>query len=189
MKNNKQKLIGKSGVYTWLVNDKVKYIGSATGNLETRYSNHKSNLKYNKHPNKELQELYNEHGKDAFKFYVLDYSNIDSCLELEKLHMLIHQDTLVKQNEIINTTRKVRTEEEQQQTSKKLSKAMRGENNPNAKLNEQEAGEVLFLRQNGVKIREVAEIYKISQTHVSNIGKTKWVDVVAVKPAWYGHLA
>ena len=170
----KQKLIGKSGVYAWLVNDEIKYIGSTGSNLESRKSNHLGLLRGGDHKNKQLQELFDKYGEVAFKFRILDLCDADSHLELERLHMLVHQDTLVKQNEVISLNRKVRTAEEKQKLSEKLSKANSGKNNPNARLTEQEAKEIIQKKQAGVKHKELAELYSVSKSQIAKIGKSKW---------------
>lgn len=46
------------------------YIGSSA-NLEARYSNHMSNLRKDKHINKDMQNDFNKYGED-YSLYILD---------------------------------------------------------------------------------------------------------------------
>ncbi|CAK7084296.1 GIY-YIG nuclease family protein [Tissierella sp.] len=168
----KQKLIGRSGVYAILINDVIRYIGSSASDLESRQSNHLRKLKKGTH-RRDLQKLYDESGGD-FKFYVLDYCDSESVYILEKLHIEIHKDTIVDQEKIIKLDKHIRTKEEKREISKKFSKIMRGENNPNSKISEQQAIEIIIMKQQGIKHKDIADIYGISQSQIAKIGYEKW---------------
>tara|TARA_R110000851_G_scaffold316437_1_gene479494 strand:- start:49 stop:819 length:771 start_codon:yes stop_codon:yes gene_type:complete len=62
-----------SGIYIIknTINGKF-YIGSAV-NIKSRWSQHKHQLKYNKHGNRYLQRSWNKHGTESFVFEVLEY--------------------------------------------------------------------------------------------------------------------
>ncbi len=56
------------GIYSILhIESGRVYIGSSR-NIKKRFSAHKTDLKYNKHPNPVLQNYYNKYGLDAFMF-------------------------------------------------------------------------------------------------------------------------
>lgn len=81
----KQKRIKKdSGVYkiTNLLNNKM-YIGSSV-NLVNRSTNHRKNLKDNKHDNLHLQSSYNKYGGQNFLFEVIEYCNREILIEREQ---------------------------------------------------------------------------------------------------------
>lgn len=66
---NKEECLG--GIYAIVSRRSKKiYIGE-TQNLKTRYSNHLSQLRYNRHPSKRLQEEFNKFGKENFSYVVL----------------------------------------------------------------------------------------------------------------------
>lgn len=185
---SKQKLIGRSGVYAILINDVIRYIGSAS-NLESRKSNHLSNLRHNKHSNKELQELFNEFGEEKFKFYALDYCNKSSLYEMERQYMRIHADTIVNQQAINDTKKKVRRGKESSNFKHKFSELMSGENNPNASITEQIAAEIIWLKQNtDMTHRAIAEKYGISKNIVSRTGRDRWMHVQPVEPIESGEI-
>lgn len=67
----------KSGIYKILnkITEKF-YIGSAV-NFKARWTQHKSKLRLNVHPNKYLQASWNLHGSDAFEFIVMEECAIE----------------------------------------------------------------------------------------------------------------
>lgn len=77
-------------IYMLTINNK-KYIGS-TKDLRRRITQHKSDLKNNRHCNKHLQNLYNKYG--MFKLTILEKDLIltpQELLEKEKQYMLIYK--------------------------------------------------------------------------------------------------
>jgi group I intron endonuclease len=59
------------------------YVGSAK-NIDRRWKYHLWSLKNNKHTNAILQRVYNKHGKDIFKFEILEICPVDLILEREQ---------------------------------------------------------------------------------------------------------
>lgn len=87
----------RPGVYliTCTVNGK-RYIGSSK-NVKQRIWSHQSLLKREKHPNPHLQNSYNTHGREAFTFEVLVYSDdLTRLVELEQYYI----DTLLPEYNI-----------------------------------------------------------------------------------------
>lgn len=74
----------KSGIYKILNNVTEKfYLGSAV-NFKARWTQHKSKLRLNVHPNKYLQASWNLHGNMAFEFIILEYVERDKIPEREQ---------------------------------------------------------------------------------------------------------
>lgn len=75
----------KSGIYKLFnkVTEKF-YIGSAV-NFRARWTQHKSKLRSNKHPNKFIQASWNLHGEDVFEFIILEYCEKDVLLQREQI--------------------------------------------------------------------------------------------------------
>ena len=71
-----------SGIYIIknTINGKF-YIGSAV-NIKTRWSQHRHQLKHNKHGNRYLQRSWNKHGTENFVFEVLEYVKDNSIIGL-----------------------------------------------------------------------------------------------------------
>ncbi len=76
-----------SGIYKIenLKNSKL-YIGSAV-NMKSRWATHKSNLQAGIHANKKLQNAWNKHGKDAFKFVALIFCERKDLIFYEQRFM------------------------------------------------------------------------------------------------------
>ena len=77
----------KTGIYkiTNLINKKI-YIGSASqkNGIGGRISEHKSDLKNNKHDNSYLQNSWNKYGEDNFKFEIVIFCDPERCLFFEQ---------------------------------------------------------------------------------------------------------
>lgn len=68
-----------------LINNK-KYIGQSI-NIEERWYRHKYYLDNNKHQNIHLQNSWNQYGRDAFSFYVLQECSLDYLDDVEKYYI------------------------------------------------------------------------------------------------------
>lgn len=77
---SRKNLNEKSGIYIIEngISEKV-YVGSSK-NLYARWSDHKSRLNSNKHPNKHLQRSWNKYGQDAFTYKVIEFIDYGSDL-------------------------------------------------------------------------------------------------------------
>lgn len=68
------------GIYIITNNiNSIFYIGSSL-NVENRFKQHKTHLKYNKHCNQKLQHAYNKYGLDNFDFSILEVVKISNDL-------------------------------------------------------------------------------------------------------------
>lgn len=74
----------KSGIYkiTNIINNKF-YIGSSC-NIRVRYNEHIRELLKNNHPNKKLQNSFNKHGRNNFKFEILAICPVEYLIKLEQ---------------------------------------------------------------------------------------------------------
>ena len=70
----KNKLVGIYKI-TNIVNDKI-YVGQSIA-IKQRWSQHKAELRKNKHGNCHLQKAWNKYGEEKFKFSVLEYLDTD----------------------------------------------------------------------------------------------------------------
>jgi group I intron endonuclease len=74
------------------VNEKI-YVGKAT-DVENRFMRHKSMLKCNRHFNIHLQRSYNKHGKDNFKYIILEECELDVLSSKEQHWIDFNQGNL-----------------------------------------------------------------------------------------------
>jgi len=77
----------KTGIYkiTNIITNK-SYIGSSI-NITSRWYHHKTALKFNKHHSKKLQRSYNIHGKDNFKYEIIEECDKNNLLIKEQYYI------------------------------------------------------------------------------------------------------
>lgn len=76
-----------SGIYKIVnkINGKY-YVGSAV-NFKRRWTEHRSKLKRNKHPNPHLQSAYNKYGENNFEYIICELVQIDKLLKIEQIYL------------------------------------------------------------------------------------------------------
>lgn len=87
----------KSGIYCIenIVNHK-KYIGQST-DVEERWRKHVSELKHGHHHNDYLQKSWNKYGENNFKFYILEYCDIN-ILDDREIYWINFYNTISRDN-------------------------------------------------------------------------------------------
>lgn len=109
-----------SGIYLIQVGDR-KYVGQAK-NINKRWTQHKSELRNNNHPNCYMQRLYNKY-KDQFEFLVLEYCDEDELNDREVYYINLY-NTLTPNGMNLKHGGDVRTYSDE--TKKKMSKSHKG---------------------------------------------------------------
>lgn len=174
---NKESIIGKSGVYSLVLDGITRYVGSAS-DFESRKSNHLAKLRKNKHEIANLQNIFNEVTEDKFEFVVLEFCKKSSLLEIEDYYQELYKDTIFNVNDVVKTKKKLRRGKEAANHKQKLSKINSGEGNPNAKLTENQAGEIIYLKNNtNMSKKDIAKKYNVSVPHIYRIGTKRWKGV------------
>jgi len=79
-----------SGIYCIenMINNK-KYIGQSK-NIDDRWRKHKGELNRGVHDNDYLQKSWNKNGSENFKFYVLEYCDVDELDDKERYYIDLH---------------------------------------------------------------------------------------------------
>ncbi len=168
----KQKLIG--GIYK--IED-VKtgnvYIGSADSDtgIKKRWSHHESSMKGQYHDYREFNEAFTD-DPHRIKFEILEECDDDELENRE--NFWIKYCSAVDGWTVINKRKKA-SRRGKTRCVLNMQIAQRGENNGNKKLSEQQAIEIIIHKQQKlIKQKDIAEIYNISQSQVSQIGKERW---------------
>lgn len=121
----------ESGIYCIenTVNNK-KYIGQSK-KIKYRCGQHIRELENNYHYNEYLQRSWNKYGKDNFKFYVLEYCDVDSLDEKEKYYILLY-NTIDRDNGYNLTSGGQYSNSKSEDTVEKLKKSIKQsyENDP-----------------------------------------------------------
>lgn len=78
------------------IESKKKYIGLSR-DIKRRWTEHKSELKSNKHPNSYLQSAWNKYGESNFTFYIIELCNSEKLSDRECYYIQLHK-TLAHEN-------------------------------------------------------------------------------------------
>lgn len=185
------------GVYKIECNNKI-YIGSSV-NILNRWTNHKSNLKNNKHPNAYLQNLYNKYGKDKFIYSIIEECRKEEILVKEQYYIdtlkpVINLRVIAESNKGIKmsdfTKQKLREKATGRTSSDEVKKNLsdlkkqeyyiniaknnlpkntKGENNPRTKMKNYQIIEVINLINKGYKNKEISNLYPISTSAITEL--------------------
>lgn len=77
----------KSGVYKITNIESGRFYIGSSKEIETRFTDHKNDLKKNNHTNVILQRSWNKHGPDKFIFEIVEECASDKCLILEQKYL------------------------------------------------------------------------------------------------------
>lgn len=119
-----------SGIYSILnkTNGKV-YVGQAI-NTNKRLSNHKSALRGSYHTNQHLQSSWNKNGEEAFEFNILEYC-LEKSLDCAERWWIHYFNATNREKGYNKEDGGNKNKHHSLESRKKMSEAMKGENNPN----------------------------------------------------------
>lgn len=88
-------IVNQSGIYCIInVNNNKRYIGQSI-KVKSRFSSHKLRLRKNKHENRYLQNSYNKHGMETFKFTILEYCDYEFLNDRE-IYWIKYYNSFIK---------------------------------------------------------------------------------------------
>lgn len=162
------------------------YVGKADkdNGIKKRWSCHKSNLKAGRHTYNELQQAYDDN-PDRIKWEILEenYGNEEELIQREQYWIdyckridgwnVINRGKAIKKSKVKDTS--------------KMKLAQTGENNGNCKYNKKIISNILWLKMNGYKAKEIEGFYKdikIKNNYIYSIGVYKWIHLEPTKPSF-----
>lgn len=191
------------GIYCLRDENIVYYVGS--GQMNDRLSSHLYSCKRGLYEgtNKDIiQKIYNQ-GELIFEVLHLSENNntylngtkeerevIQQSLEtLEQFYYEIYKESVCNKMSKISKWSTSPTPE----TTWKRRQANLGKNNPNAKYDETLISNILFLKEKGLKPKEIVEMLlehdiNVRQGYISQIGVEKWIYLKSQKPDWYNEV-
>jgi hypothetical protein len=177
------------GIYAIFINDKP-YVGQDSGIMQSkRFVNHLSFLKRDIHHNKEMQKDYNEYGIESVTYSILSFSENYTKDDLNALerHYIEELDTFNNgYNQTIGGIGMAGYPQSAESIEKRASQ-IRGENNPSAKLTNEQFFEIIGMFKQGATNDDVAEKYDLHSRYVSLIRHKKrfkelWMQVKDYEP-------
>ncbi len=168
-----------SGIYkiTNLVNNKF-YIGSSC-NLKNREWQHFNQLKRNKHSSSKLQNSYNKHGKNNFKFEIIAICPDIYLVKLEQWFL----DNLKPHYNICKKAGKYIKTEGFENLSESISKKHKEDKenrikNGRYKLNKDQVIEIKKLIAYNKTALEISKMFNVAQNTIQSIKSHRtWIDV------------
>lgn len=160
------------------VNGKM-YVGSGRDCVR-RWSYHKTQLKYDRHNNGNMQEEVNKFGLDNFQFIILEECLAKELYKKEEEYMKKYRKQLYNINGINKKDKFIRRGKAVTKYREKRSELNKGENNPRARLCEEDVINILDMLEDGVDTIAVANKYGLSENYVRNSLRTgyRWHDIV-----------
>lgn len=189
------------GVYCFKdIDGNVIYVGS--GMLNDRLQSHLYSLKRGLYEGTNKDVIQRSYNLGNLTFEVLHYSTnnntyingtkqekaaIQHSLEtLEQFYYDLYKDTCCNKRTKITKWSTSPT----LQTTLKRKRANMGSGNPNVKYDEDLIANIMYLKEQGLKPRQIVELLEehdinVRQGYISQIGITKWIHIKSVRPDWY----
>jgi hypothetical protein len=186
------------GVYGMKIvgSDKYLYIGS--GELCDCLSRHLYYLKRGLYEdtNKAILQKYYDMGilefevirTSVFKNYKdmthEQRENLDKEMSVfEQFYINLYRDSVCNKQMSV----KKHSSNHDEETTYKRKMSNQGSNNPHVKYDEKMISEILWLKNNGYKAKDIEKIYEdkgIKSAYICCLGITKWIHLAEIKPDW-----
>jgi group I intron endonuclease len=165
----------KPGVYAIIHKRSGRvYIGSSGVSIVTRWHQHRSALRRNKHSNERLQNYWNKYGEKSFEFKVIEVVLSHELLQDREQFWIDHCDS-ANRNVGFNIAPRADKSVLAQETIDKHSKAMKGRPGVigNPRLTENDVQEIRLLLAEGCKPKDIASKFAVSDATITRIASKK----------------
>lgn len=202
---NKMKVLGNiyvAGVYAMTTKAGViLYVGSAL-EVNDALSRHLFNLKRGHYINTNKRPLQLAYDREDIIFKVIHVSahndevrnmTIQQKEDLQKALGVIEEFNIqLNKNTVCNKMIKVSkwSTSPNEETTKKRRIANTGINNPHCRYDEELIANILWLKENRFKPKEIVEILlehdiEVNRSYISALGVQKWIYLQSKKPSWF----
>lgn len=194
--------IRQAGVYGIKTKDeKVLYVGSSI-EINDALSRHLYNLKRGNYMDNNKRPLQEAYDREDLIFYIIHESALngeistmtireketvqESLSVLEQFYINLYKNTVCNCHKRVTKCSSNHNEE----TTLKRRQANLGNKNPNNKYSKELMEEILWLKENDYKLKEIEDIIKnqynkdIKSGYIWHIGIDKWVGLESKEPKW-----
>lgn len=176
-KSKKKNVIG---IYAWVVDGTVRYIGHAHDINDSRRHNHLSKMRHGKHT-KKMQALWNEiNDESKWELVTIEECLVHDLLVRESYWKDYYKDTIKNTNNIKKLKKTFRTGHNAKKQKEKFSELFSGTKNPNYQDNIDKVIAIKYLLKNtDMKGKDIARFFGVNDEYVSKIKRNiRWVNIL-----------
>ena len=179
MRKDKAKKI--VGIYAWLIDGEVKYIGHGHDIKGSRQGNHMSKMRQGKH-SKKMNALWKEINDESnWELVIIEECSVHDLLIREQYWIDYYGGTknLYNTNNVNNTKKTFRTGHKAKKHKEQYSQMFSGIKNPNCQNEIETVIAIKYLLENtDMKGREIAKLFGQNDEYVSKIKlRLRWKDI------------
>lgn len=166
MNRKRDKIAGIYRIMSIIDNSKL-YVGS-TINLHLRKYQHFSDLKYNRHGARYMQNHYNKHGVNSLDFDILELCSEDRLVEREQFWIDL-LNPCFNTRIAIESNRDTKRDREQVEAQAELIRKFYKENDGTRVWTKELCDKIIQLKREGKKNKEIANTFKVNLEFISTV--------------------
>lgn len=167
------------GIYAWVVDGIVRYIGHAHDINNSRRHNHLSKMRHGKHT-KKMQAFWDEvNDESKWELVTIEECSVHDLLVRESYWKDFYNETIKNTNNINKLKKTFRTGHNARKQKEKFSEMFSGTKNPNCSNTIETVIAIKYLLENtDMRGRDIANLFGVNDEYVSKIKiGLRWKDV------------